>query len=85
MGDIRATVREFVVANFIPDGESSTFTDETDLKASGILDSFSTLNLVSFLEKRFQVRLQPEDVASGNLFSLSRIEWLVQSRRGRQS
>jgi len=85
MGDIRATVREFVVENFMSEGDSSSFTDETDLKESGILDSFSTLNLVSFLENQFHIRLEADDVESGNLFSVVRIEKLVQSRRGLHS
>ena len=51
MQDIRQTVRHFILDNFLPGEDPSNLTDDTELKESGILDSLSTLKLVSFLEE----------------------------------
>ena len=53
---------------------------ETDLLDSGRLDSLSVMDLVCFLEVRFQIRMQPADVNPGNLRSVRRLTHYVQTR-----
>ena len=81
MDSIRETVRTFVLDNFLPGEDPRNLTDETELKESGILDSLSTLKLVTFLEERFGVEFEANDLEAGNLSSLANIERLVESKR----
>lgn len=81
MVEIRETVRKFVLERLVAQDDPSAVTDTTHLKESGILDSFSTLSLVSFIESEFQVQLEAKDLASGSLFTITGIEDLVRSRR----
>jgi acyl carrier protein len=80
MDSIRDTVKAFVLENFLPGEDPRNLTDETELKESGILDSMSTLKLVAFLEERFKVEFEANDLEAGNLSSLANIERLVQSK-----
>jgi acyl carrier protein len=80
MSDIREVVRSFVLENFLPGEDPKNLTDDTELKESGILDSMSTLKLVSFLENRFGVEFEADDLDGRNLASLTSIEQLVQSK-----
>jgi acyl carrier protein len=80
MDNIRDLVRQFVLDNFLVGEDPRNLTDQTELKESGILDSLSTLKLVSFLEERFKVEFDAEDLEAGNLSSLASIERLVQSK-----
>jgi acyl carrier protein len=80
MENIRETVKAFVLANFLPGEDPRNLTDDTELKESGILDSLSTLKLVSFLEEHFHIELEASDLEPGNLSSLKNIEQLVLSR-----
>jgi acyl carrier protein len=81
MPDIKETVRQFILANFLQGEDPSNLTDETELKESGILDSLSTLKLVSFLEDTFKVEFEANDLDAGNLASLASIEKLVRSKQ----
>ena len=45
-------VRSFIVDSFL-DGSAEGFDDETDLLETGLLDSFSVLELATFLGERF--------------------------------
>jgi acyl carrier protein len=81
MESIRETVRTFVLDNFLPGEDPRNLTDETELKESGILDSLSTLKLVTFLEERFGVEFEANDLEAGNLSSLANIERLVEAKR----
>jgi acyl carrier protein len=85
MENVGEVVRQFVLENFLPGEDPRNLTDETELKESGILDSLSTLKLVSFLEERFGVEFEANDLEAGNLSSLANIERLVQSKMAARS
>jgi acyl carrier protein len=74
MDDIRQQVKDFVLEKFLPGEDPKNLTDQTEL------DSLSTLKLVSFLEERFQIELEANDLEAGNLSSLTNIERLVKSK-----
>ena len=80
MDDVRQTVRAFVLENFLPGEDPRNLTDQTELKESGILDSLSTLKLVSFLEERYKVEFEANDLEAGNLATVESIERLVKSK-----
>jgi acyl carrier protein len=80
MENIRELVRHFILENFLPGEDPKNLTDRTELKESGILDSLSTLKLVTFLEEQFQVEFEADDLEAGNLSSLENIERLVKSK-----
>jgi len=81
MDDIRDRVRHFILDNFLVGEDPSNLTDETELKESGILDSLSTLKLVSFLEETYRVEFEADDLDPGNLSSLASIERLVRTKQ----
>ena len=80
MDDVRGLVKQFILENVLPGEDPRNLTDETELKESGILDSFSTLKLVSFLEETFKVEFEADDLEPGNLSSLASIARLVQAK-----
>lgn len=85
MESVRDVVRGFILESFLPGEDPRNLTDDMELKESGILDSLSTLKLVSFLEERFKVEFEADDLEAGNLVSVERIEQLVKSKMGARS
>lgn len=85
MNNIREVVRAFILENFLPGEDPKNLTDDTELKESGILDSLSTLKLVTFLEEQFSVEFEADDLEAGNLASIENIERLVQSKLAAKS
>ena len=85
MDKVRETVRRFILDNFLPGENAANLTDSTELKESGILDSLSTLKLVTFLEERFCVEFEANDLEAGNLATIASIERLVESKRAGRS
>lgn len=81
MGDIRELVRTFVVDNFVLDPDDQTFTDETDLRESGILDSLAVLRFITFIQDQFAVKLDAVDLELEGLFSIANVEALVRSHK----
>ena len=81
MDDIRDAVRAFILEQFLPGEDARNLTDQTELKESGILDSLSTLKLVTFLEEQYGVEFEANDLEAGNLATIEAIERLVNSKR----
>ncbi|MDH4064594.1 MAG: acyl carrier protein [Acidobacteriota bacterium] len=77
MESTRELVKAFILEHFLPGEDARNLSDDTELKESGILDSLSTLKLVTFLEERFKVELEASDLDSGNLSSVASIASLV--------
>ena len=77
---VRETLHEYVLREFLPDESPDALTDETELISSGVITSVSMLRLVSFIEKTFSVRLDPEDMTEDRLNTLSLMVALVAER-----
>jgi acyl carrier protein len=73
-------VREYILNTFLPGEDPQNLTPTTELMESGVLDSLATLDLVAFLEERFNIELQAHDVDSSKLGTLEAIDRLVRSK-----
>lgn len=80
MPEVKAAVKEFILAEFLPGTNPSELTDSTPLISGAILDSLATLRLVAFLEERFHIELQAHEASIDNLNTLNDIQNLVQSK-----
>ncbi|WP_116810082.1 acyl carrier protein [Steroidobacter cummioxidans] len=81
MENVRELVRRFILENFLPGEDAANLTDSTELKESGILDSMSTLKLVTFLEAQYQVEFEADDLDAGNLSTVASIAALVTAKQ----
>lgn len=76
-------IRDFVVNNFMF-GDDEGLTDDTSFRNEGVLDSTGVLELITFLEDTYGIRIADEEVVIQNLDSLRGIEDFV-SRKTRAS
>jgi acyl carrier protein len=81
MTDIKNTLRHFIVANYLPGESMENLKDETPLRTSGVLDSMSTLALVSFIEERFGISLEAHETGIEYFDRIEDIAKLVEQKR----
>jgi acyl carrier protein len=79
ISNINNSIRAQIVTSWL-NGDERGFDDDTDLQSTGILDSFSTLSLVGFIEDTFHIRLDPMDINSETFKSVTTIAELVSSK-----
>jgi acyl carrier protein len=60
--------------------ESEEFDDDTLLFSSGLIDSFSMVNLIMFIEDAAGVQVHPAEVTLDNFDSIERILAFVETR-----
>jgi len=79
--DPTTVVREFVLSNFyVPD--TTVLSDEASLLDHGVIDSTGVLEVIAFIERRFEIRVDDEEILPENLDSVARISAYVQRKRG---
>ena len=78
---IKATVKNFILNEFLPGEDPAALTDTTALVTTGILDSIALLKAVTFLENQFGITIEPHEAVVENLNTLSDITRLVISKK----
>ena len=82
MADAAQAIKEFIIREFMGNQRDAVLDDDTPLIADGIIDSLGIFVVVSFLEKDFGIKLQPEDVVLDNFESVNTIRDLIALRSG---
>jgi acyl carrier protein len=79
--DIRGSIKDYILAEFLPGENPDSLSDDTPLITGGILDSIATVKLIVFLEESFGVRIEPHEMNADFLNFLPDIASLVEERR----
>jgi len=79
--NVKTSIHQQIVTTWL-NGDDRGFDDDTDLQGTGILDSFSTLSLVAFIDETFKVQLDPVDINAETFKSVSTISELVETKLG---
>lgn len=81
---MRSELRAFIEENFLF-GREIHFTDDDSLLENGIIDSTGVLELLAWLESRWQVKVEDHELLPENLDSINRVASFVERKRGRQA
>ncbi len=78
--DVKTTIREFIVENFLFGDTSVVFDDDDSLMENGILDSTGILELVAFLEKEYGIRIANEEILPENMDTLNNLHRFLEKK-----
>jgi len=81
MADIKASIKDYILEEFVPDGDVDV-EDDTNLLEEEVVDSLGIFTLVSFIENKFNVAVEAEEVNLDNFETLQSITKLVESKLG---
>ena len=72
MNRIREEIRDFVVENFLF-GKGDGLTDGDSFLEKGIIDSTGVLELVAFLEEKYGIKVEDDELIPDNLDSIENL------------
>lgn len=78
--DVKGTLRNYILKEFLPGERPESLQDSTELITRGILDSLATLKLVSFIEERYGITVEPHETDAEYLNTIDSIAALVGSK-----
>jgi len=70
---MRENVRKFIVDNFSFGREDVTFSDDESLLEKGLIDSTGVLELVTFLETKYKIHIEDNELIPDNLDSVNKM------------
>jgi acyl carrier protein len=79
--EIKATLKTYILNEFLPGEDPAALTDTTALMTTGILDSIALLKVVTFLENQFGITIKPRDAVVEKMNTLSDITRLVKAKK----
>jgi acyl carrier protein len=77
---VQQRVRQFIIENFYV-SDPSELTDDASLITGGWVDSTGMLELISFLEEEYEIRVADTEMTPENLDAIVRIAAFVQRKR----
>lgn len=79
MSAVEQEIRTFITDNFLMGREDILSNDDSFLE-KGIFDSTGILELVSFLERTYNIQLEPEELIPENFDSVSSLARFLQRK-----
>jgi acyl carrier protein len=78
--ELKAKIKDFILAEFLPGEDPEALQDDTPLISGGILDSISTVKLVTFLEVEFDIQFEAHEMGVDYLNRLTDIVAVVRGK-----
>lgn len=78
--DIQPEIYSFVVENFLF-GKADGLADDDSLVGKGVIDSTGVLELVSFIQERFGIRMEDQEIIPDNLDSIRNLVTFITRKR----
>lgn len=77
---VKKNLRQFIVDNFLFGEDGDGLKDEDSLLEKGLIDSTGILELVAYLQKRFHIRVEDNEIVPENLDSLQKIAGYIKRK-----
>jgi acyl carrier protein len=79
--EIEPRIREFVARNLLFNENGFPYQDNHSFLREGIIDSLGVIELVTFVERRFALQVQPAEVTPENFDSVSRLAEFIRRKK----
>ena len=77
MDELTTVVRDYIIREYLEEGDDREITETTLLISGGIVDSFPMVSLKRFLEKQYSIRIPDADATPEAFVTVQRIVELV--------
>ena len=78
---LKTEIRDFIVENFLFGEGGDALTDGQSLVEAGLIDSLGVAELVAFIESRYGVVAEDEELVPDNFDSIERVAQFVERKR----
>lgn len=82
---VKKKLKAFIIDKFLLGDDSKTLNDDDSFLERGIIDSTGVLELVSFIEETFNIKVEDEELVPDNLDSLDNLTSYMKKKTGHVS
>jgi acyl carrier protein len=80
--NLKRKLKVFIRDNFLLRDDSKTLNENDSFLEKGIIDSTGVLELVSFIEETFHIKVEDEELVPDNLDSLNKLTNYIRKKKG---
>ena len=80
MQSITQEIHQFIIDNFLFGEAEACLSNDDSLLDQGIIDSMGVLELVTFLEDKYEIEIPDDELVPTNLDSINRLVQFVQRK-----
>ena len=77
---LKTQVRQYVLDNFLMGADELPLGDDESFMGQQVLDSFGVVELVSFIEKTFRIKVEDAEMVPENLDSVNGVVRYLQAK-----
>jgi acyl carrier protein len=77
---VEKELRQFIIQKFLFGQSDLEFSNEDSFIERGIIDSTGVLELIAFLEKKYQIKVGGEDLIPDNLDSITNLRRFLETK-----
>ena len=81
MNDVKADVRRYIEDNFILGARSAPLADSDSFLEHHVLDSTGFLELITFIEETYSIKVEDDEMTPENLDSVDSIAAFLERKR----
>jgi acyl carrier protein len=82
MDELKKMIRDYVIKEYLEEGDDREIRDDTPLITGGIVDSFSMVSLKRFLERKCGIQIPDADATPAAFDTVNSIATLVERFQG---
>jgi len=79
---IKSSLRTYITDSLLPASGIASFEDGDSFLEKGIIDSTGILELLEFIEGKFQIHVEDDEVVPDNLDSLDKLSSFIYRKTG---
>lgn len=77
----KAAIRDYIINVFLFGEEGETIQDDDSLIGRGIIDSSGVLELVAFIEEKYGIQVEDDELVADNFDSIHRLCGFIQRKQ----
>ena len=77
MQNIKQEIREYIVDSFLFGDNETSFADDDSFMENSILDSTGILDVILFIEEKYNIKVEEDETLPENLDSLNNLEKFI--------
>ncbi len=79
--DLKVDIRKYIIDNFLYGQDDNSIGDDVSFLENGIIDSTGVLELVSFVQETYGIRVQDDELIPNKFDSLSKLETFILKKK----
>jgi len=84
MADIKQEIREFIIEHYLAGHAKEPLKDSDSFLDKGIVDSIGVIELISFIQDRYGIKVSVPEIQPENIDTLNNLEKFINSKKAGQ-